>query len=273
MSEFLIDARARVCQRRLLPLDAHSCRMERKSWSSSSSLGTRDKEKVDEKRNSSIEKAFDFAAGASPFLSRRAVVSGSRRAPKLVEEGTRIHFWGLQGEGSGQIGGQWKREERRGAEEEVVEGRLGSFSTSSSSRPRPQLLTFLFSLSLSKPAPPPHPPTDPRAQLRHLWLRRALRRPRHGPAGGRQVHRARGQGAFFLLCFDFFRRTEKNPKTKKAQNFSKSKKKNLSLSGHQVRRARDPQPPHADAPSRRAVQGGLPDAQVPGDRDGVCLWR
>lgn len=129
-----------------------------KEWSSSSSSGGLEKRERREKkgrRKRNLIESIDFAAGASPFLSLRAVASGSRRAHELVEEGTRVQCWGRQGEGSGQIGGRWKRKELRGVEE-VVEGRLASFdllvletSTSTS-----HFFFLVFSFSLSKPAPP-----------------------------------------------------------------------------------------------------------------------
>jgi len=53
----------------------------------------------------------------------------------------------------------------------------------------------------------------------------------------------------------------------------KIEKKLLLSLGHQIRRARDPQSPHADAPARRAVQRGLPDAEIPRDRDGIRARR
>ena len=167
--------------------------------------------------NRLIERSIDFAAGASSFFSSRAHFSSGTRAHELVR-GVRVSNAGREGEGVKE-----KEKKKEVEEEDEEEGRL-ALSPSTSTSTSTLLLAFPhFFLPPRKRPKRIHP--DPRPQLRHLWLRRALRRPRYGAAGGGQVYRARGQGkggAFF-----FFRLSEENEtrKEKREERGKKLKKK------------------------------------------------
>ena len=165
-----------------------------------------------------LRESNDFAAGASSLLSPPCSLLQRRSRPRAREGSPCVQSWaGRRGRGEIACRGRREREE-----EEEEEGRGAPCS-------------FFFDLDLD---PPPcslapfsllktHPQTihpDPSPQLRHLWLRRALRRPRHGAAGGGQVYRARGHGKRGVFTNFLSPRRNRDPKEQREKD---SKSKNL----------------------------------------------
>lgn len=168
-----------------------------------------------------------------PFIFACALFSSDARALELMQKAL-VSTAEREGEARARLSPRKARERGR----ERGEGRLALFLLSPLSRPptlffRPCSSSshLMFFLNNKKKLPP-----DPGPQLRHLRLRRALRRSRDGPAGGGQVYRARGQGEFFFSFFETFLLGEKNDPRKKTNRIKNQKKiKNRSPSTSSAR--------------------------------------